>query len=113
VAEPPPVARTAVPRLRLAVESGPADGAVFEVGVEGGTFGRATDNPISIADDGLSRQHARIEWQDGAYWLTDLGSTNGTMVNQTRLSGPHRLADGDVIRAGRTRIAVSVASATD
>ena len=92
----------------LQASAGPAQGTTFEVSEAGATLGRSRDNPIPILDEELSRRHARIEFKDGAYWLTDLGSTNGTFVNQTRLSAPHRLQSGDVIELGTTRLNVTI-----
>ena len=93
-------------RVFLRAEEGPVQGAAWEVDEAGATLGRAPDNSVHIPDDGLSRRHARIECQHGAYWLSDLGSTNGTFVNQVRLTAPHALRSGDVIRLGRTHLAV-------
>ena len=66
------------------------------------TLGRATDNDLSYPDDsGLSRRHVVIE-KDGADWLVrDLGSKNGTLVNETRISEAVRLRPGDRITVSR------------
>ncbi len=74
--------------LRLVAVTGPAEGAVFEVGEAGATLGRLPDNSIYLTDGRLSRHHARIEFRDGGFWLSDLGSQNGTLVND-RLRRAH------------------------
>lgn len=66
------------------------------------TIGRSEQNDIAIADPEVSRRHARITFQDGAFLLEDLGSTNGTFVNGRRLNTPTPLKDGDIIYLGET-----------
>jgi nitrite reductase (NADH) large subunit len=95
-------------RVRLRGESGRAEGIVFTVDAEGATLGRTPDNAIAIADNRLSRQHARIEARDGGFWLLDLESTNGTFINYQRLTAPHQLQTGDVIGVGGSRLVVEV-----
>lgn len=62
------------------------------------TIGRGPNNHISIPESHVSRQHAMIRYGNGAFILVDLGSANGTFVNEQLLQGPFPLADGDVIR---------------
>ena len=62
------------------------------------TVGRQEDNGLAIADDHVSRHHARLVNHQGLVWLTDLGSANGTYVNGERLSGGCRLFHGDEVR---------------
>lgn len=68
--------------------------------IEGATasIGRSPDNDIGIPERHVSRQHAVITYRDGVFVITDLGSANGTFVNDRRLSEPFPLAHGDVIR---------------
>lgn len=54
-------------------------------------------------DTFISSQHAEISFRNGAYWLRDLGSTNGLFVNDTRIS-EIALNDGDQVKAGQTRL---------
>lgn len=62
------------------------------------TIGRSADNPIHIPERHVSREHAVINFRDGIFMITDLGSANGTFVNDKRLTDPFPLAHGDVIR---------------
>lgn len=63
--------------------------------------GRDPGCAVWIDARGVSRRHARIlVAQDGAALLEDLASTNGTFVGEQRLTGPHRLTDGDVVGLG-------------
>jgi pSer/pThr/pTyr-binding forkhead associated (FHA) protein len=65
-------------------------------------IGRSAENDIALADDFASARHARIEPRRDGVWVSDAGSTNGTYVNGSKLSKPHRLKPGDVIRVGGT-----------
>lgn len=65
------------------------------------TLGRSTGAELSYPDDaGLSRQHLAFEREGSLWWIRDLGSKNGTLVNGARLSAPRRLEPGDRITAG-------------
>src|SRR5205085_2762532 len=67
------------------------------------TVGRTAPNDIELrGDEFASGKHARIEPRRDGVWVEDIGSTNGTFVNGTRLDRPRRLAPGDVIRIGET-----------
>ena len=65
-------------------------------------IGRIGDNDIVLPDPNVSRVHARVEKRDGAYRILDLESTNGTWVNERRVTDAV-LKDNDVIRLGSTR----------
>src|SRR5512140_780278 len=67
---------------------------------EGATasIGRSEKNDIQIAEKHVSRQHAVINYREGVFMISDLGSANGTFVNDRRLTEPFPLAHGDVIR---------------
>jgi predicted component of type VI protein secretion system len=62
-------------------------------------LGRSTKSDIFVPDARSSRNHCRIEQVDGRWKLTDLGSLNGTRVNDEQVTETN-LADGDVIRIG-------------
>ncbi|HET7618655.1 MAG TPA: FHA domain-containing protein, partial [Vicinamibacterales bacterium] len=79
-------------------------------------IGRGEDAAIHVDSPGVSRHHARILVAGGEATLEDLGSKNGTSVNGTRMTAPHRLRDGDEIRLGAivlTFLIRSPASPTD
>ena len=63
-------------------------------------IGRAENSHVRLADRSLSRNHAEIQQREGASYLVDLGSTNGTFVNGVRLQRERALRDGDVIVLG-------------
>lgn len=67
------------------------------------TFGRAAGCTVSVPDDTyVSQVHARVFSDAGKVIVEDLGSTNGTYVNGTRLTAPHSLRQGDRIQIGGT-----------
>jgi len=71
------------------------------------TIGRREEADIAIPwDPELSRLHASLDLRAGEWTICDDGySQNGTWVNEVRLAGRRRLADGDLVRVGRTMIA--------
>ncbi|MEN9797372.1 MAG: hypothetical protein RL653_1068 [Pseudomonadota bacterium] len=67
-------------------------------------LGRATESGFQVEDDGISRRHCCIErGADGKFVLVDLGSTNGTFLNGTRVQEAE-LADGDKIQVGTNTV---------
>lgn len=64
--------------------------------------GRVSSNDLSLPDKQISRQHLRIVWQDGNFWVEDLNSTNGVSLNGKRIEAgiPMPLKVGDEITAG-------------
>jgi pSer/pThr/pTyr-binding forkhead associated (FHA) protein len=68
------------------------------------TLGRAATSDLVIADNYVSNVHARIYLRDGSYWLEDLGSTNGTYMNRSRVSTPTAIGPGDDIRMGKATL---------
>lgn len=79
----------------------PQTGELQEYVLEAGatvTIGRSPNNHIWVPERHVSRQHAVLRYAEGVFVLSDLGSANGTFVNEELLQGPFPLADGDVIR---------------
>src|SRR2546423_151786 len=67
------------------------------------SIGRALDNTVVVeSDSNVSRYHAEIVARDGGYWVSDLGSSNGTSVNGQAIELEQRLKDGDSISVGGT-----------
>ncbi|HEX8767659.1 MAG TPA: FHA domain-containing protein [Jatrophihabitans sp.] len=65
-------------------------------------IGRANDSTLVLTDDYASTRHARISENNGVWYLEDLGSTNGTYVGSSKVTGPVPLEAGVVIRIGKT-----------
>lgn len=66
------------------------------------TIGRAPECELRIDDTFASTMHARIFGKNGSWYVEDLGSTNGTFVNEQRLAAPAMLQPGDRVRIGTT-----------
>ncbi len=68
------------------------------------SVGRSERNTVVLDDESVSKHHAQISpAEDGSWWLDDLGSSNGTLVNGYLVSAPKRLEEGDEIEIGRCR----------
>ena len=71
------------------------------------SLGRSPDNDLSFPEDiGLSRRHLVVEQTGGAWQVRDLGSKNGTVVNDQRVTGAVRLKQGDRIQASRVTLVI-------
>lgn len=90
-------------RAQLVVLSGSTVGQLFDVAGEQ-VIGRGKEAAIRLQGDGISRQHAKLAVQGAKVRLTDLGSTNGSWVNGTKIEGTHELHDGDKIQLGSATI---------
>lgn len=93
--------------------SGSDDGRseVIDVGRSGAvaTIGRLAGCSICIpGDPDASRQHARLSFHDGGWWLEDLGSANGTFIGEFeqshRISSAEKILPGQIFRVGLTRL---------
>ena len=90
---------------RLIVRATPSHGdSVVDLTRLRTTVGRSARNDLCVEDPFTSRLHAELRRQADSYWLSDLGSANGTYLNGMRLAQPSQLHDGDRIRIGETEI---------
>ena len=94
---PPPAA--GIPRFFLEIEGRmhPVDRLPF-------VLGRGSDADLRLDDKGVSRRHLQLSMQGGAVVASDMGSTNGTLINGAPLRAPVVLANGSLLRMGNTRI---------
>jgi hypothetical protein len=92
---------------RLVVVKSPAleEGDELQLDSSALLLGRGSRNDVDLTrDEFASSEHARIEPRRDGVWLEDVGSTNGTYLNGTRLTRPKRLTAGDVVRVGETEL---------
>jgi hypothetical protein len=87
----------------LSFESGPFAGRVVALPNQMVSVGRAPDNDVVVGDPATSGHHGRIEVRAGSFWISDLGSTNGTLVNGEPVI-EKQLADGDTIAIGQNML---------
>jgi hypothetical protein len=86
----------------LIIRLGSAPPEERELTGETTVLGREAINDIVLQDLEVSRRHAQITFQGGRYFIEDLGSTNGTFINNQRISVPTWLNDGDLIEMGES-----------
>ena len=79
------------------------DGHSYSLAIGSTVIGRGEAANVRLADVGISRRHARVDFDGSQVVLTDLGSTNGTMVNGQRVSAV-ALNPGDVVQLGTTTL---------
>jgi len=76
-------------------------GRIFPLAKDRVIIGRLGESDVVLSDPGVSRRHAEVRRQDGGWIISDLGSTNGTRVNEATI-GERTLEEGDRITIGRT-----------
>ena len=67
-------------------------------------MGRAPECELALDDTFVSQQHARLFAKNSSWYVEDLGSTNGTFVNDQRLASPAMVQPGDRVRVGTTTL---------
>jgi hypothetical protein len=87
----------------LIVQRGPGAGNRFLLGPGMSRCGRSAESDIFLDDITVSRHHAEIRAEQTTYWLTDVGSFNGTYLNGRRIDNS-LLTDRDVIQIGKFRL---------
>jgi pSer/pThr/pTyr-binding forkhead associated (FHA) protein len=92
------------------VEATPSRALVIQVGDERHSFSTAftagRQGNLAITDEFASSHHARFQVAHGLWFIEDLGSTNGTVLNGRRFRAPQHLKKGDKIKIGRTVMTV-------
>lgn len=101
------------PPVRLRMQLGPSIGQVYSMVDNVMTIGRAQDNTIVLDDPQVSRYHAQVVRQGKQIIVEDLGSTNGTLVNGRRITGPHVLQPTETIAVGASVFSIEGFSAPD
>lgn len=111
VAPPAPkqaaLAMPAGKRLSLAIIDGPDAGRVFRIEKPRVTVGRSGAD-LNLNDTEASRQHAAVEVRDTLFTVNDLGSTNGTLVDGSKITQPTELSDKGEFQIGSSTIMLIV-----
>ncbi|GAA5046654.1 FhaA domain-containing protein [Nocardia callitridis] len=82
-------------------------GRTYQLREGSNIIGRGQDAHFRLPDTGVSRRHIEVRWDGQTAMLSDLGSTNGTLVNGSPVQD-WQLADGDIIRAGHSEILIRI-----
>jgi hypothetical protein len=94
-------------RLSLAILDGPDAGSVVRIEKPRMTIGRANAD-LTLNDTEASRQHALLEVRDAVITVSDLGSTNGTLVGGEKITQPAELSDKSEFQVGATTLMLIV-----
>ncbi len=94
-------------RLSLAILGGPDAGTVYRIERPRVTIGRANAD-LTLNDTEASRQHAAVEVRDTSYRLSDLGSTNGTLYEGSKIESAVELSDKAEFQVGATTLMLIV-----
>ena len=93
--------KQAISPLQLTIEPGLDGAPIHFLTNPENILGRSSNCDISVTDETVSSQHARFFYEHKQWWLQDLGSSNGTFLNDLPLEQPAVLADHDLLRFGR------------
>ena len=85
---------------KLRIEKGPEEGKTLPIPEDGLALGRSSQNDVAIRDEMLSRRHCRFWFEDGAPFVADLATVNGTQVNGVSIQEATRLKPGDAVAIG-------------
>ena len=99
--------------VRLRVQLGPTIGQVYTMVGNRLTLGRTQENDVVLDDPQVSRHHAQVTQQGDQIIVEDLGSTNGTLVNGRRITGPHVLQPTETIAVGASVFSIEGFPAPD
>jgi pSer/pThr/pTyr-binding forkhead associated (FHA) protein len=112
-AAPPPAAVSPSPSLdqglqgELRIDSGPDVGHTYRIGSTALRLGRSPDNELILRDPATSGHHARLERRATSFYIIDLGSTNGTLVNGEPVQ-EKELKHGDRITIGQNAVSFTL-----
>lgn len=71
-------------------------------------IGRSASSGYAIPDETVSARHARLSYHHNQWWVEDLKSTNGTFLNDERVSVPTVIVSGDELRCGQVRVDITI-----
>lgn len=86
----------------LVITAGALQGQTIELADAPVTIGRAPESTLVLTDDYASSHHARLIPRDGQWLVEDLGSTNGTYLDKTKVTRPTPVPPGAKVRIGKT-----------
>jgi pSer/pThr/pTyr-binding forkhead associated (FHA) protein len=105
VSAPPPLAILEI------TNEGPTKGQQYPIRVPLAHIGRGAHNDVPITDDSVSDTHAKLQRRADGWYLSDVGSTNGTYIGGTRITGERRLDGAPDVRVGGVKMIFRVQDA--
>jgi pSer/pThr/pTyr-binding forkhead associated (FHA) protein len=97
-----------VPGISLTVQKRGAPPTIRHFSQAEILIGRDSHCDIPIDDEAASVRHARLTYHHGQWWLEDLGSTNGTQLNNEALTIPTVVIGGDQVQCGKTLLTINL-----
>ncbi len=94
-------------QAELKIEGGPDTGHTYRLGANALRVGRSPDNELILRDPATSGHHARLERRGALFFIVDLGSTNGTLVNGEPVQ-EKELKHGDRITIGQNAVSFNL-----
>ena len=82
------------------ITAGPGAGRTIAPSTDGVVIGRQANLAVTLDSAAVSRRHARLTWEGDQVFVEDLGSSNGTYVNEAKILRRTRLRSGDCLRIG-------------
>jgi pSer/pThr/pTyr-binding forkhead associated (FHA) protein len=95
-----------IPAIKLGLVSASGEKHIAEFSQPDFFIGRDPDCELLLDDVAVSARHARLSFHHGHWWLEDRGSKNGTVLNDSHLTMPAILTNGDTIACGDTSIEI-------
>ena len=89
-------------RHRLKALTGPVKGETFPLEGKAVKIGRGEDCEVDLHDPTVSKEHAKIDFKDGGYFVEDVGSKHGTFMNGKKVDGKRKLRSGDEVTIGES-----------
>ena len=101
------VLQTAFPSIKITtLEDETSESYVYTLSEV--TIGRDPNNSCQLEDSSISAQHARLTYHHKQWWVEDVGSTNGTFLNQEPITTPLVITSGDNLRCGRVVFQIQI-----
>ncbi|MBI5840028.1 MAG: FHA domain-containing protein [Chloroflexi bacterium] len=102
------LANRRVPGISLSIRHGRAVPVMRYFSQPEITMGRDPACDIPMTDETVSTRHAQLTYHHGQWWLSDLASKNGTLLNKLTVTMPTVITSGDEIQCGKTRLSISI-----
>lgn len=102
------VSKRKVPVISLSIQALDFPLRILHFDTDEVTIGRDPSCSCCLEDENVSNHHARLKYHHNQWWLEDLGSTNGTLINQHPVSTPIVVISGDEIECGKHILTIEI-----